>query len=167
VPKDAAVVDAKSGGKAPIPVSEEILLKVRPSWWNFSWHWVVLLIAVLVLFFLVPRDYWNVGWLVIGTWLLFSTLHSLYHRKSFVMRIYSDRVTIVEGFLSLEISEFFIRDIRSIDVRQSVWGRIVNIGDLTISTSATSEASEVAEGVPGPNRIKDLLITRRRQSSDD
>jgi uncharacterized membrane protein YdbT with pleckstrin-like domain len=83
------------------------------------------------------------------------------------MRIYSDRVTIVEGFLSLEISEFFIRDIRSIDVRQSVWGRIVNIGDLTISTSATSEASEVAEGVPGPNRIKDLLIARRRQSSDD
>jgi membrane protein YdbS with pleckstrin-like domain len=167
VPKDVAVVEAKIGGRAPIPVAAELLLKVRPSWWNFSWHWVVLVVAVSVLLFLVPRDYWNVGWIVIAVWLLFSTLHSLYHRKSFVMRIYPDRVTVVEGFLSLETSEFFIRDIRSIDVRQSIWGRIVNIGDLTISTSATSEASEVAAGIPGPNRIKDLLISRRRESSAD
>ena len=85
-------------------------------------------------------------------------------RHSFVMRIYSDRVSVEEGFWSKESSEFFIKDIRSIDVRQGFWGRLVNIGDVTISTAATVEAAEKASGIPQPKRIKELLIGQRQQS---
>ena len=81
------------------------------------------------------------------------------------MRIYSDRVSVEEGFWSKESSEFFIKDIRSIDVRQGVWGRLVDIGDVTISTAATVDAAEVAHGVPQPKRIKELLIAQRQQST--
>lgn len=144
-----------------------VLLKVRPSWWNFSWHLVAFVIALPLLIAFVPDDWWNWFWVVPVGWLVFSILHSLYHRRSFVMRIYPDRVSVVEGFLAKETSEFFIRDIRSIDVRQGIWGRIVNIGDVTISTAATTEAAEVAAGVPGPNRIKALLIARRQVSTSD
>ena len=56
-------------------------------------------------------------------------------------------------------------DIRSIDVRQGVWGRLVDIGDVTISTAATVDAAEVATGVPQPKRIKELLIAQRQQST--
>ena len=80
------------------------------------------------------------------------------------MRIYSDRVSVEEGFWSKETGEFFIKDIRSIDVRQGVWGRLANIGDVTISTAATVDAAEVARGVAEPNRIKELLIAQRQQS---
>lgn len=79
------------------------------------------------------------------------------------MRIYADRVSVQEGFWSKESSEFFIKDIRSIDVRQGLWGRIMNIGDVTISTAASVEAAEVARGVAEPNRIKELLIAQRQQ----
>jgi hypothetical protein len=78
------------------------------------------------------------------------------------MQIYPDRVSIEEGFLSKEHSEFFIKDIRSIDIRQSLWARLVDIGDVTISTAATTEAAEKAPGVPGPHRIRDLLISQRQ-----
>jgi membrane protein YdbS with pleckstrin-like domain len=120
--------------------AQSVLLEVRPSWWTFGWH---------LLFF----------------WLLVPLLIALYRRHSFVMRIYADRVSVEEGFFAKESSEFFIKDICSVDVRQGVWGRLVGIGDVTISTAATVDAAEEARGVPQPNRIKDLLIAQRQQST--
>lgn len=153
--------------KIAAPSSGTVLLSVRPSWWNFSWHLAVFLVAVPLLILFMPPAWWDPGWIVLVAWGVFSFLHTMYHRRSFEMRIYPDRVSVVEGFLAKERSEFFIKDIRSIDVKQSLWGRIVNIGDVTISTAATTEAAEQAGGVPGPNRIKDLLISRRQQSTTD
>jgi len=120
--------------------TQEVLLEVHPSWWNFGWH---------LIFF----------------WLVIPLLIALYRRHSFLMRIYSDRVSIAEGFWAKETSEFFIKDIRSIEVRQGVWGRIVGIGDVTISTAATVDAAEVASGVAAPQQIKELLIAQRQQFS--
>ena len=119
--------------------TQAVLLEVRPSWWNFGWH-------------------------LLFCWLLVPLCVALYRRHSFVMRIYSDRVSVEEGFWSKETSEFFIKDIRSIDVRQGVWGRLVGIGDVTISTAATVDAAEEARGVAQPKQIKELLIAQRQQS---
>jgi uncharacterized membrane protein YdbT with pleckstrin-like domain len=97
-------------------------------------------------------------------WLIIPLLVALYRRHSYLMRIYSDRVSVKEGFYAKETSEFFIKDIRAIDVRQGIWGRLVGIGDITISTAATVDAAETAKGVPQPNEIKDMLISQRQQS---
>lgn len=120
--------------------AQSVLLEVRPSWWKFGWH-------------------------LLFCWLLVPLLIALYRRHSFVMRIYSDRVSVEEGFWAKESSEFFIKDIRSIDVRQGVWDRMVGIGDVTISTAATVDAAEEACGVAQPQRIKELLISQRQQST--
>jgi uncharacterized membrane protein YdbT with pleckstrin-like domain len=119
--------------------TQTVLLEVRPSWWNFFWH-------------------------LLFSWLLIPLFIALYRRHSFVMRIYSDRVSIEEGFWAKETSEFFIKDIRAIDVRQGFWARMVGIGDVTISTAATEDAAEEARGVAEPKRIKELLIAQRQQS---
>jgi len=138
---DPAVPPPATQARAVAAVgTQSVLLEVRPSWWTFGWH---------LLFF----------------WLVVPLLVALYRRHSFVMRIYADRVSVEEGFFAKESSEFFIKDIRSIDVRQGVWGRLVGIGDVTISTAATIDAAEEARGVPQPNRIKDLLIAQRQQST--
>jgi len=50
-------------------------------------------------------------------------------------------------------------------VKQGLWGRLVNIGDVTISTAATVDAAEEARGVAQPLRIKELLISQRQQSA--
>lgn len=133
--------DVQAGGTdGPKTVgAQPVLLEVRPSWWNFGWH-------------------------LLFCWLLIPWLIALYRRRCFLMRIYSDRVSVEEGFWTKETSEFFIKDIRSVDVRQGVWGRLVGIGDITISTAAAVDAAEEAFGVPDPNGIKELLISRRQQS---
>ena len=119
--------------------AQPVLLEVRPSWWNFGWH-------------------------LVFCWLIVPLLIALYRRHCFRMRIYADRVSVEEGFWTKESSEFFIKDIRSVNVRQGVWGRLVGIGDVTISTAATVDAAEEAFGVPDPNRIKELLISRRQRA---
>jgi uncharacterized membrane protein YdbT with pleckstrin-like domain len=138
---DAAVLQPAASASAVDAVdAQAVLLEVRPSWWNYAWY-------------------------LLFCWLLVPLFMALYWRHSFVMRIYSDRVSVEEGFWSKESSEFFIKDICSIDVHQGMWGRLVGIGDVSISTAATVDAAEEARGVSQPNRIKELLIAQRQQST--
>ena len=115
----------------------QALYEVRPSWWNFGWH-------------------------IAFCWLVVPYLVALWRRHSYVMRIYPDRVSIEEGLWEKETTEFFIKDIRAIDVRRGFWGRMVGIGDVTVSTAATVDAAETACGVADPDGIKALLIARRQ-----
>jgi|SRR5580765_334452 len=117
--------------------SDELLAEVRPSWWRYFW---------LLLFF----------------WLIIPWIIAAITRSSVIMRVYPERVTLRRGILSKCERELFMRDIRSIDIDQSFLDRMVNIGDVTISSSATEDAAERIEGVPAPQRIRDLIISRRQ-----
>ncbi len=116
---------------------DELLAEVRPSWWRYFW------------------------WLLFA-WLLVPLIVAWLKRASTVLRVYRGRVTLRRGLISICERELFMRDIRSIDIDQDFLGRLANIGDLTISTSATEDASERMEGVPNPAQIRDLIIGLRR-----
>lgn len=140
-PRRVEAARAAAASDAPGSMDDrEVLLEVRRSWWNFTWHFI---------FF----------WLVIPLFVAF------YRHHSFLMRIHPDRISIEEGFWSKEVTELFISDIRSIDVKQGFWGRIFDVGQITVSTAATVDPAEIARGVPHPQKIKDLLIARRQQHS--
>ena len=130
-------VAEKASPREPAPAGE-LLAEVRPSWWRYFW---------LLLFF----------------WLLIPWLIAWIKRQSIVLRVFRGRITLERGIFSKCYREFFIRDIRSIDIDQSFLARIVNIGDLTISTAATEDASEHMEGVPNPQKIRDLIIAQRQE----
>jgi uncharacterized membrane protein YdbT with pleckstrin-like domain len=161
-----AFADLDNQSVAPdAPSAPSVLLMVRHSFWDLTWHVVTFLVVVPLLIAYVPRTWWQYGWLVPVLWFLALVAIGTYKRFSFAMRIYADRVSVVEGFWSKESSEFFIRDIRSIDVKQGIWARIVNIGDVTISTAASVEGAEEAASVARPRMIKDLLISLRQKSA--
>ena len=162
---DPVAADIARPSVVPDETGEQsLLLQVRRSAWDVTLRWVLLVAAVPLLIVYVPHSWWHYGWPLPVLWLVVLVLNMLYRRYSFVLRIYPDRVSVIEGLWSKEITEFFIKDIRSIDVKQGIWGRLVNVGDVTISTAATVDAAEVAAGVPGPGKIKDLLIARRQKS---
>ena len=123
-----------SAGKSTAPA--ELLAEVRPSWWNYFWHWVFF-------FLIVPP---LVAW---------------YRRASIVLRVFAGRITIERGVFSKCYQDYLPRDIRSIDIDQSLLARMANIGDLTISTAATTEASEKIEGIPDPKGIRELILAQR------
>jgi len=121
---------------APDPASNELLAEIRPSWWNYFWH----------LFFF---------------WLIVPPIIAAFKRASVVLRIYSGRVTLERGIFSKCYQDFVPRDIRSIDIDQSLLARMVGIGDMTISTAATVEAAERIHGIPDPMGVKELILQQR------
>ncbi len=122
---------------AATAASNELLAEVRPSWWRYFW------------------------WLCFA-WLIIPFIVAWIKRSAVVMRVYRGRVTLKRGILNKCERELFMRDVRSIDIDQSLLGRMVGIGDLTISTAASADAIESIEGVPNPQHIRDLIITQRQ-----
>jgi hypothetical protein len=122
------------GGKAPSP--DELLAEVRPSCWNYFWYW-------FFFFLIVPP------------------IIAASRRASTILRVYPNRVTLERGLFSKCYQDFLPRDIRSIDIDQSFLARLVGIGDLTISTAATVEASEKIAGIPDPKGIRELILKQR------
>jgi membrane protein YdbS with pleckstrin-like domain len=118
------------------PTQGELLAEVRPSWWNYFWH--------LFFFFLIVPPI--IAW---------------YRRASLVLRVFPNRITIERGVFSKCYQDYLPRDIRSIDVDQSFLARMVGIGNITISTAATAEASEKIQGIPDPKAIRELILKQR------
>jgi ribosomal protein L37E len=116
--------------------TDELLAEVRPSCWNFFWYWFF--------FFLIIPPF-----------------VAVYRRSSLVLRVYPNRITIERGVFSKCYQDYLPRDIRSIDIDQSFLARLVGIGDITISTSATAEASEKIMGIPDPKGIRELILKQR------
>ncbi len=114
----------------------QLLAEVRPSWWGFFWHWVFF-------FLIVPPI---VAW---------------FRRASTVLRVYPDRVTVERGIFSKCYQDYNPRDIRSIDVDQSFFNRLVGIGDITLSTAATAEGTEVLRSIPDPRGLRELILAQR------
>jgi membrane protein YdbS with pleckstrin-like domain len=114
----------------------ELLLEVRPSWWNYFW---------LLFFF----------------WLIVPFIIAWCRRASTILRVYANRITLERGLFSKCYQDFLPRDIRSIDIDQSLLGRMVGIGDITISTAASVEAEEKIEGIPDPKGVRELILAQR------
>ena len=121
---------------ATAPAPDELLVEVRPSWWNYFWYWVFF-------FLIVPP------------------IIAACRRSSTILRVYPNRVTLERGLFSKCYQDYLPRDIRSIDIDQSFGQRMVGIGDITISTAATAEGSEKIEGIPDPKGIRELILAQR------
>ena len=125
-----------TGSAGQSPESAEPLAEIRPSWWGYFWH----------LFFF---------------WLIAPPIVAYFRRAATVLRIFPDRITLARGLLSKCYQDYNPRDIRSIDVDQSFFQRVVGIGDLTISTAATAEGSEQIKSIPDPLAVRDLILAQR------
>jgi membrane protein YdbS with pleckstrin-like domain len=133
------VAEKVAHGTEPIAqraTPEELLAEVRPSWWNYFWY--------LFFFFLIVPP------IIVA-----------YRRASTVLRVYTNRITLERGLISKCYQDYLARDIRSIDIDQGLLARMVGIGDITISTSATVEAAERVQGIPNPKAIRELILKQR------
>lgn len=114
----------------------EPIAVVHPSWWGYFWYWFF--------FFLIVPPF--IAWV---------------KRSATVLRIYRDRITIERGLFSKCYQDYNPRDIRSIDVDQTFFGRVLGVGSLTLSTAASSEGTEILESIPDPQAVRELILAQR------
>ncbi len=132
---DGGAASATQAAAAPAS-PPELLAEIRPSWWGFFWYW----------FFF---------------WLIVPPVVAYFRRGATVLRIYPQRITLERGILNKCYQDYNPKDVRSVDVDQSFFQRIVGIGDLTISTAATVEGAEQLKSIPDPKGVRDLIIAQR------
>ena len=128
---------AAQAPKEPPVGNDTLLAEVQPSWWRYFWY---------LAFF----------------WLIVPPLVAWWQRASIVLRVYPGRITLERGIFSKCYREFLVKDIRSLDIDQGVLARLVDIGDLTLSTAATVDASEEIPGIPHPKQVRELIISQRQ-----
>lgn len=104
---------------------EQVLLETRPSWWNYFWY------------------------LVFG-WLIVPLLMALWKRAGLALRVTPDKVILEKGVLSKETKEVFISDIRTIDIKQSLFQRIPLRRTVRGRRRARRWESPVPMGMPVP-----------------
>ncbi len=118
------------------PEAQEPLAEVRPSWWSYFWYF-------FFFFLIVPP------------------IIACFRRAATVLRIYPDRITLARGLVSKCYRDYNPRDVRSIDIDQTFFQRLVGIGDVTISTAASLEGAEHMHSVPNPLAVRDLILAQR------
>jgi len=86
---------------------------------------------------------------VIGYWMLLSQFTRL--------TVTDDRTIYQEGFVSRETSEVQHNDVRNIQLDQSFVQRLLGIGGVSISSSGEDNLEIVANRLPNPKRIIELI----------
>jgi len=85
-------------------------------------------------------------------------------------RIYNVRYVIdargveaLVGRLALEqrITRVRYEDIRSVEIDQSLWDRVLDIGTVLVSTAANAGVEVVLEGIAAPTEVQDMLQRER------
>ena len=71
------------------------------------------------------------------------------------------KTTLRTGLLSKNTDDVFHKDVRNIQVRQTLFQRILGVGNIGISSAAQADMEIVVQGIPNPCRVKQIIETYR------
>ncbi len=130
-----------------------VLLAVFAAYLTARFSWSVQLIHLgersiaLPLFALVP--------LILGA----VAIRDLYDARYIIG---ADHVRAVSGLISFRKSDVRVEfeHIRGVEVDRSLWGRLVNVGDLRIGTAMAAEVEIIIRDVQNPSGYRDIILSR-------
>ena len=67
------------------------------------------------------------------------------------------------GIISLnqQVTRLRYEDIRSVEFKQSIWERLLDIGEIEIGTAATSGIEIILHGAASPSEVQNLILRER------
>lgn len=82
--------------------------------------------------------------------------------KGTQLTITNERARLRKGILAKSVTEVWHRDVRNVQLDQSVLQRLFGVGSLGISSSGQSGLEISVSGIPDPERVKELIDHHRR-----
>jgi uncharacterized membrane protein YdbT with pleckstrin-like domain len=99
-----------------------------------------------------------VGWIILGIWWLRANNTKLV--------VTNERVRFEMGIFSKTIREIFLSDIRSVQIEQTFWQRVLlDTGSVEIASAGTAEAEIKIKGIPQPYLVKKFIDEHRRNNT--
>ena len=127
-------------------MSDEILYEGNPKMFRNKPIFFILSVALIMAY--------GLGLIILLIWYLKT--------KAIKFKVTKDSVILRQGFLSKEVSEINIEDIRKINTSQSFLQRIFGTGTLKISSSATAEQEISIYGFKKPGEIKEIIRSQMK-----
>src|SRR5215468_11964637 len=126
------------------------------SWIGYVRGMIFWLIAIAVLFYIAPWSQRSPGWELLG-WLAFAALFVVgailliehwWRRFTTEVAVTDRRIISKVGFIKRRTVEMHMDKVESVDVEQTILGRIFNYGDITIR--GTGETLETLRMIDHP-----------------
>jgi uncharacterized membrane protein YdbT with pleckstrin-like domain len=127
----------------------------NPEWTAYLLGFVVdglLLLGSLTMAFLYPA--WGIYLLIIPV-IMFGAIYIARHTNHFTVT--NQRIICRSGILSKRSVEIDIRDIRTINVTQSMGQRLLRIGDLEFSTASGPVKEAILINIKNPDLLKEKI----------
>ena len=83
--------------------------------------------------------------------------------KATTLTITNDRTELRKGILSKSVSEVWHQDVRNVQLDQTFFQRIFDVGSIGISSAGQSGLEISVNGIPDPDRVKELIDQHRRR----
>jgi membrane protein YdbS with pleckstrin-like domain len=154
--------DSASGGSAysvdvapRLAPGEQVMFQGHPSWRaiiGFYIKGLLLVIAICIVVRLIKDDAGLVALIaLIGVAVV--VLAGLIKRITIHYTITTRRLHIKRGIISREIQETRLERVQNVNYRQSVYQRLMQIGDVDFDTAATDDYNFVFVGVADPGAV--------------
>lgn len=150
------------------------LLRLHPSVRDSLALLVWPVIGIFVVNFVIKKWIWHemtfVWMLIIGLVLLLVPAWAWLKTRFDTFFVFDNAVASRHGLISKDTSEIRISDIRAINIRQSIFDRIMRVGRIAFSSAASGapegEEEVIFFGVHNPEEIK-RLVQRQMPGRDD
>ena len=85
--------------------------------------------------------------------------------KGTTLTVTSDRTRLRKGILSKSVTEVWHRDVRNVQLDQTFFQRLFGVGRVGISSSGQSGLEIAVNGIPDPDKVKELIDRHRRDAA--
>ncbi len=129
---------------------EIIHLTLRPAW-RYYWKWYIAMLLLISL--TVKSEIWMIGFCLSA--MLFIAVIILRYRHLFTVT--SKRVISRIGLIARNTNEIEIRHTRELSVKQGIVERILNYGNVEISSAASTGVEVMFIGITWPHDLKEAI----------
>lgn len=103
-------------------------------------------------------SYLSEGLYYIGLILIaWSILAIAYGRLSNRFFVNTETIAVEQGIIARTRNEISISHVRTVDVKQGLIDRIINVGEIEFSTAGTSGVDVSWQGIPGPAQAQNVI----------
>ena len=128
-------------------ISEQILYQSHPSMFRNQPIWFVVTVILCLV---------GVGLIIFAVWFI--------QCKATTLTVTEDRTRLRRGLLSKSITEVWQQDIRNVQLYQTFFQRIFDVGSIGISSAGQGGLEIEVSGIPQPDHVKELIDRHRNRN---
>jgi len=134
---------------------EQVIFRGHPSWRAIIGFYLkgILIAAVIGAIAKLAGAGGGTVFLVVLAIVAITVLVGFVKRVATVYTITNRRLNIKRGIVSREVQETRLERVQNVNYRQSVYQRVVQIGDVDFDTAATDDYNFVFVGVADPQEV--------------